>query len=90
MLIMRAEIADELARLAFELARPMPSSALKDGWCAQTWQKWQSIFETLYARVIAGESDFSGGIARALDFDGVIGGQVLERAAAVGNALGRL
>lgn len=68
----------------------MPAACMNDGWSQEIWQKWQSIFETLHARVVAGESDFSGAIARAMDFDGVINGQILERAAAVGNALGRL
>ncbi len=83
-------LADEIAALAAEFVEPMPSSATSDGWTEQTWTKWRNIFATLHTRVAAGETNFSGGIARAMDFDGVVSGPLLERAAKVGNALARL
>ena len=85
-----AEVAKELASLAAELAGPMPESAASDGWTEATWTKWGQIFKTLHAAVLAGESEVRGGIARAMDFDGVIGGSILDRAAGVSIALARM
>ena len=86
----RAEVAEELASLAAELTGPMPKSAASDGWTEATWTKWGHIFKALHTTVLAGESEVPGGIARAMDFDGVIGGSILDRAAGVSIALARL
>lgn len=83
----RANVARELASLASELAGPMPGAASADGWTPAIWKKWAVFFVELHAEVLASKPVSSASIARALDFDGVIRGPILERAAAVSNAL---
>ncbi len=83
----RAALVTELAPLAKGLASPMPAAAVADGWSPETWRKWARIFSDLQRQMLACEALPVASITRALDHDGVVGGRILERAAAVSVAI---
>ena len=65
----------------------MPNSAAKDGWRQETWSKWGQVFGDLARSLADGREVAHASIARALDFDGVQGGPILESAAKLSNQL---
>ena len=67
--------------LAEKLALPMPATAATDGWCEETWTKWGKIFESLVQTLSEGDTVDPASISRAMDFDGVYQGEILEAAA---------
>jgi hypothetical protein len=83
----RAGVLKELAALSAALEQSFPASATDDGWTVETWLKWRTIFQDLHRRVAAEETVTDASISRAMDFDGIVGGELLERAARVSNAL---
>ena len=80
----------EIARLAGELEKSLPTEALAFGWRPDTWAKWAQIFRQLESDAKAGRLPPLPSMSRAMDFDGVIGGALLDRAASVSNALRQL
>lgn len=80
-------ISEELSELVAVLSQPFPVSASIDGWTPETWEKWREIFLRLQSSLETGHRVPDASIARALDFDGIVGGELLERAARVSNAL---
>jgi hypothetical protein len=67
--------------LAERLAQPMPPDAAADGWREETWAKWARIFESMAEAIAEVEVVASASISRAMDFDGVYQGEILEAAA---------
>jgi len=67
--------------LAEKLAQPMPDMAAADGWRSETWTKWGKIFESLDQTLAEGDTVDPASISRAMDFDGVYQGEILEAAA---------
>ena len=76
------ELAIEQARaLTEQLSGPMPISAAKNGWREETWSKWGKIFGDIACSLTDGREVDQAFISRALDFDGVHGGPILDDAA---------
>ena len=87
MLHTRADIIQELSRLAEVLSGPLPIEAAADGWTPSTWTKWAGLFAQLQVQVGKRQDIVFASISRGLDMDGIHRGSFLERAAAVSLAL---
>ena len=84
------QIALQLKELTETLMQPFPASATADGWCEASWLKWQRIFSEMRESFSSGLALPNVSISRAMDFDGIIGGVVLDKAAALSNVLRHL
>jgi hypothetical protein len=81
-----AELASQQAK-GEKLSRPMPEGATRDGWRQETWDKWAGVFSDLATSLAEGRPVAPASISRALDFDGVHGGAILEAAATLSNQI---
>jgi hypothetical protein len=84
---MATSISAELKELIAALSQPFPVVASNDGWRPETWVKWRDIFIRLQSSLESGQPVPDASIARAMDFDGIVGGELLDRAARISNAL---
>jgi hypothetical protein len=84
---LRSQIALQLAELVEIFSQPFPRALDRDGWCERSWAKWGRIFQEMQKTFVAGDSLPDASIARAMDFDGIVGGDLLERAARVSNLI---
>ena len=84
---LRSQIVDDLSGLISVLQKPFPSELTTEGWSAELWEKWGRIFGELLESVRAGGLGPDASISRAMDFDGITQGEILESAAGVSNSL---
>jgi hypothetical protein len=87
---LQSHIEKELSEIISALSQPFPSAAGCDGWTEQSWQKWRSFFEEARKKISSRQPIPDASITRAMDFDGVTGGVLLEKAARVSNQLREL
>lgn len=81
------KLLEDIDALLALLRQPLSRASASDGWTTATATKWRGIFEELRDHVANGRPTPAASIARAMDFDGIVGGELLERAAAISNAL---
>ena len=86
---LRRKIIDDLSGLVTALKEPSLCPTT-DGWSGELTEKWGNIFSQLLESVRVGEFGPDASIPRAMDFDGIVQGEILERAAEVSNSLREL
>lgn len=84
------QASQQAKALADELSGPMPESATHDGWRQETWDKWARVFSDLATSLTEGRPVAPASISRALDFDGVHDGAILQAAAGLSDQLRHL
>ena len=84
---LHTQISLELTHLVEVFSQPFPSALEPDGWCERTWVKWGEIFAQMKAAFLSGSLPPDASIARALDFDGIVQGEILEKAARLSNLI---
>ena len=87
---LRRQVIEDLSALAALLEKPFPSALSNEGWSVELWQKCGRIFGGLLESVRAGSLGTDTSISRSMDFNGIIQGEVLEKAAAISNSLREL
>jgi hypothetical protein len=87
---LRIQIGVQLNELVEAISRPFSAAAASDGWSEASWAKWQLAFRRLRDSFVSGQSLPEASISRAMDFDGVTGGVLLEQAATLSNSLRHL
>jgi hypothetical protein len=85
----RSQISIQLAELVQALSQPFSSELVPEGWCERSWEKWGAIFRNMQETFTSGGSLPDASIARAMDFDGIFCGELLEKAASLSNLLRR-
>jgi len=85
---LRDQIANDLRGLIATFASPPSEDDFANGWSEETWAKWGGIFRDLLERLLAGAPLANASITRPMDFDGIAGGVVMERAAGIRIPLG--
>jgi hypothetical protein len=85
----RSQISIQLTELVQALSQPFPSELVPEGWCERSWGKWGTIFHNMQETFASGGSLPDASIARAMDFDGIVDGELLEKAASLSNLLHR-
>jgi hypothetical protein len=69
------------------LNRPFDPKYVIDGWHETSWIKWRNIFIDIQNRRSTGKQLPIASISRALDFDGIISGEILEKSSEIGNLI---
>ena len=87
---LRNQIGIQLDELVEAISHPFSAAAASDGWSEATWAKWQLNFRRLQESFASSQSLPEASISRAMDFDGVTGGILLSKAAALSNSLRHL
>jgi len=85
-----AKVINDLSEIVSVFQNPFPSESSSDGWSPELWKKWGLIFNSLLQSVRSGAAVSEASITRAMDFDGIIKGEILEKAAVISNALREL
>lgn len=78
----RQFVLQKLETLLAELSKPLTPDAKADGWCEETWMRWRGVINDCIIRAKDGQLP-SPGMARAMDFSGVVDGPLLEVAAEI-------
>ena len=81
------KLLEDIDALLALLRGPVSSASASDGWTDALAEKWVGVFEELRGRVVSDRSIAPVSIARAMDFDGIVSGELLDRAAAISNVL---
>ena len=84
------QIDIQLNELVETFSQPYSSSSLTDGWTEITWAKWGRVFRDLQDSFTAGKSLPDASIARAMDFDGITSGTLLDKASELSSAMRNL
>jgi hypothetical protein len=87
---LRIQIGVQLNELVEAISQPFSAAAASDGWSEASWAKWQLTFRRLQDSFASGQSLPEASISRAMDFDGVTSGVLLDQAATLSNALRHL
>jgi hypothetical protein len=87
---LRSQVIDDLSCIVSELQEPFSSALSSEGWSSELWEKWGRIFGDLLESVRSGGFGLDASISRAMDFDGVTQGEILEKAARISNSLREL
>jgi len=78
---LRSNIIENLSALIVAMNNPYSPDSTTEGWDAELWIKWGNIFSELLDSVRSGGLGPDASISRAMDFDGITKGQILEEAA---------
>ena len=81
------QLVEQLDRLAGAVSAPLDAQALGDGWTPKVQQHFLAQLQELRNRLVADEPLPDVSLSRGLDFAGVTGGDLIEHAAALSNAL---
>lgn len=81
------KIINDISEIVSTFSKPFPTEMVSDGWSIELWHKWGLIFISLLNSVQSGSEISNASLARAMDFDGIIKGDLLGKAAAISNAL---
>lgn len=84
------QITSDLRGLITVFASPPSAEDIASGWSKESWEKWGRILCDLLERLSVGAPLPDASIARAMDFDGIAGGAIQERAAGISNSIKRL
>ena len=82
-----AQLLEQLDRLTVAVSAPLDAQALANGWTPKVQQHLLAQLQELRDRLVAGEPLPDVSLSRGLDFAGVTGGDLIEQAAALSNAL---
>ena len=87
---LRNQIGLQLSELVDAISQPFSAALASDGWSEGSWAKWQLTLRGLQESFASGQPLPEASISRAMDFDGVTGGILLSKAAALSNSLRHL
>ncbi len=81
------DLIADVRQMIIALKEELSLIEIQNGWCEETRLRWLANFEMILDCLESGKATPDASIARAMDFDGICKGKLLERAALISTSL---